>query len=314
MNFKCTLVVLISAFNWIEGISAASFSNVLVQRGPVEYINYNPSAVGLSPQLAQLSAAPLEQVVSLPAVSSVVSPCVSPCVIPSNPLPSLAPLPSTANAKIFEYRSALPNIPVLLANNDEARGYQYAYAVYDDQTGDKKTQSERSDGSVVQGQYSFIQPDGYRRVVVYTADDLKGFNAVVRNVSPEQQQPKEETQEVNTASKKTLPPCTEVKNEHLTQNQATSEDSFEDNHTEVENIENNKDEANKAENASDKEVGQPYEEVRPDSQPTKTRANIPNAIISYNDIINCLQAKLQGATSVISPLTYVLIPSSRSPC
>lgn len=48
--------------------------------------------------------------------------------------------------------------------------------MYDDQTGDKKTQSERSDGSVVQGQYSFIQPDGFRRVVVYTADDLKGYH------------------------------------------------------------------------------------------------------------------------------------------
>lgn len=58
------------------------------------------------------------------------------------------------------------------------RGYQYAYAVYDDNTGDKKSQSEQSDGSVVQGQYTFIQPDGIRREVVYTADDLKGYRDI----------------------------------------------------------------------------------------------------------------------------------------
>lgn len=105
-------MVLTLAFSWIEGISAAAFSNVLVQRGPVEYVNYNPSSVALSPQLAQLNAAPLDQVIPLPAIS----PCVSPCFISNNPLS--APLPPAANAKIYEYRSTLPNVPVLLANND----------------------------------------------------------------------------------------------------------------------------------------------------------------------------------------------------
>ncbi|XP_045446385.1 uncharacterized protein LOC123654530 [Melitaea cinxia] len=299
MSSKCALVVLTLAFNWIEDISAAAYSKVLVQRGPVEYVNYNPSSVALSPQLAQLSAAPLDQVIPLPAVS----PCVSPCFISNNPLSALAPLPPAANAKIYEYRSALPNVPVLLTNNDEARGYQYAYAVYDDQTGDKKAQSERSDGSVVQGQYSFIQPDGFRRVVVYTADDLKGFNAVVRNVSPEQEQPKQDAPEVNTEVKKPPPPCADVKNEHLTQTQDSSEESLENIHAGAENVESKKEEEDKVENVSDQKVDQPDEQPLPNSQPSMTSAKVPNGIITYNDIINCLQSKLQK--SVISPLTYL---------
>lgn len=114
-------MVLTLAFNWIEDISAAAYSKVLVQRGPVEYVNYNPSSVALSPQLAQLSAAPLDQVIPLPAVS----PCVSPCFISNNPLSALAPLPPAANAKIYEYRSALPNVPVLLTNNDVSINYNF---------------------------------------------------------------------------------------------------------------------------------------------------------------------------------------------
>lgn len=46
--------------------------------------------------------------------------------------------------------------------------------VYDEGTGDKKAQREVSDGSVVRGEYSFIQPDGYVREVQYRADDLTG--------------------------------------------------------------------------------------------------------------------------------------------
>lgn len=46
--------------------------------------------------------------------------------------------------------------------------------MYDENTGDRKAQRELSDGSVVHGEYSFIQPDGYVREVKYTADDLTG--------------------------------------------------------------------------------------------------------------------------------------------
>lgn len=46
-------------------------------------------------------------------------------------------------------------------------------------TGDAKTQQETRSGDVVQGQYTVIDADGYRRIVDYTADPIHGFNAVV---------------------------------------------------------------------------------------------------------------------------------------
>ncbi|KAL7033954.1 hypothetical protein ACKWTF_007789 [Chironomus riparius] len=58
--------------------------------------------------------------------------------------------------------------------------YSYTYSVNDASTGDSKSQSETRDGDVVTGQYSLIEADGTRRVVDYTADDIHGFNAVVR--------------------------------------------------------------------------------------------------------------------------------------
>lgn len=57
--------------------------------------------------------------------------------------------------------------------------YSFAYDVRDTLTGDFKSQVESRNGDVVQGQYSLIEPDGSRRTVDYTADDLNGFNAVV---------------------------------------------------------------------------------------------------------------------------------------
>ncbi|XP_067626102.1 mediator of RNA polymerase II transcription subunit 15 [Eurosta solidaginis] len=57
--------------------------------------------------------------------------------------------------------------------------YSFAYDVRDTLTGDEKQQEEKRDGDLVQGQYSLIEPDGTRRVVEYTADDINGFNAVV---------------------------------------------------------------------------------------------------------------------------------------
>ena len=57
----------------------------------------------------------------------------------------------------------------------EPTGYEYSYVVYDENTGDHKAQRELSDGSVVQGEYSFLQPDGYIREVQYVADDVSGY-------------------------------------------------------------------------------------------------------------------------------------------
>ncbi|XP_017130117.1 uncharacterized protein LOC108147871 [Drosophila elegans] len=60
--------------------------------------------------------------------------------------------------------------------------YSYNYAVNDESTGDIKEHSETRDGYVVRGFYSLIDPDGYKRTVTYTADDVHGFNAVVNRV------------------------------------------------------------------------------------------------------------------------------------
>ncbi|XP_064553555.1 cuticle protein 18.6 [Drosophila montana] len=60
--------------------------------------------------------------------------------------------------------------------------YSFDYAVNDESTGDIKDHRETRDGYVVRGSYSLIDPDGYKRTVTYTADDVHGFNAVVNRV------------------------------------------------------------------------------------------------------------------------------------
>ncbi|EDW77945.1 uncharacterized protein Dwil_GK24278 [Drosophila willistoni] len=60
--------------------------------------------------------------------------------------------------------------------------YNFNYAVHDETTGDIKEHSETRDGYVVRGSYSLVDPDGYKRTVTYTADDVHGFNAVVKRV------------------------------------------------------------------------------------------------------------------------------------
>lgn len=51
-------------------------------------------------------------------------------------------------------------------------------------TGDNKAQHEVRDGDVVKGSYSLVEPDGSIRVVDYSADDVNGFNAVVKKIGP----------------------------------------------------------------------------------------------------------------------------------
>ncbi|XP_070492230.1 larval cuticle protein A2B-like [Chironomus tepperi] len=58
--------------------------------------------------------------------------------------------------------------------------YSFTYSVNDASTGDSKSQTESRNGDAVTGQYSLIEADGTRRIVDYTADDVHGFNAVVR--------------------------------------------------------------------------------------------------------------------------------------
>ncbi|XP_075992706.1 uncharacterized protein LOC142987668 [Anticarsia gemmatalis] len=56
----------------------------------------------------------------------------------------------------------------------------FAYDVADPNTGDFKSQVESRSGGNVVGQYSLLESDGTKRTVDYTADDVNGFNAVVR--------------------------------------------------------------------------------------------------------------------------------------
>lgn len=58
--------------------------------------------------------------------------------------------------------------------------YTFAYNIQDSLTGDSKSQQETRDGEVVKGSYSVVEPDGNLRTVIYTADPVNGFNAVVQ--------------------------------------------------------------------------------------------------------------------------------------
>ncbi|CAH0401201.1 unnamed protein product [Chilo suppressalis] len=49
---------------------------------------------------------------------------------------------------------------------------------------DKIAQWETRHGDVVQGEYSLVEPDGNIRLVQYTADAVRGFNAVVKKSGP----------------------------------------------------------------------------------------------------------------------------------
>ncbi|XP_046961960.1 cuticle protein-like [Vanessa cardui] len=68
-------------------------------------------------------------------------------------------------------------LPVVKVDGDSS---SFSYDVADPNTGDYKSQVETRVGGLVKGQYSLVDPDGTKRTVDYTADDVNGFNAVVR--------------------------------------------------------------------------------------------------------------------------------------
>lgn len=67
----------------------------------------------------------------------------------------------------------------IAADYDPSPSYAYAYNVQDSLTGDQKSQQETREGDVVKGSYSLVEPDGSVRTVIYTADPINGFNAIV---------------------------------------------------------------------------------------------------------------------------------------
>ncbi|XP_030377152.1 cuticle protein 7 [Scaptodrosophila lebanonensis] len=58
--------------------------------------------------------------------------------------------------------------------------YEFHWAVHDEHTGDIKSQKESRKDDKVEGIYELIDPDGYRRIVQYKADDHNGFEAIVQ--------------------------------------------------------------------------------------------------------------------------------------
>ncbi|XP_063820977.1 uncharacterized histidine-rich protein DDB_G0274557-like [Ostrinia nubilalis] len=218
MILKIAAIGLVTALVWLQGANGASYSKVYVQSGgpdvvPLEYYNYGAPPVISDPQIARLSAAPIGSIVPVQTVSNVIPPCVSPCVVSG---PSIAPVAPVPSAKIVSYNS--PQIPVVVAANKD-HGYEYSYVVYDENTGDRKAQRELSDGAVVRGEYSFLQPDGYVREVQYTADDLTGFNVVVKSILPETVKKPEKGEQA---------PCPIVKHEDLKVNVSTDAPSHDD--------------------------------------------------------------------------------------
>uniref|UniRef100_A0ABD2X3H3 Cuticle protein n=1 Tax=Trichogramma kaykai TaxID=54128 RepID=A0ABD2X3H3_9HYME len=92
-------------------------------------------------------------------------------------------------ASFVAYASAgfVPVVPVArtvvtqtVEDYDHHPQYSFNYGVSDSLSGDHKSQHETRDGDKVTGSYSLIDADGTKRIVDYTADDVNGFNAVVR--------------------------------------------------------------------------------------------------------------------------------------
>ncbi|CAH2089339.1 unnamed protein product [Euphydryas editha] len=83
---------------------------------------------------------------------------------------------------------AVANPPALLSYAEVGSipnsNYEFNYAVNDPSTGDNKAQWESRNGDVVRGAYSLVEPDGNVRIVEYTADAVRGFNAIVKRTGP----------------------------------------------------------------------------------------------------------------------------------
>ncbi|XP_052755669.1 uncharacterized protein LOC113521769 [Galleria mellonella] len=80
--------------------------------------------------------------------------------------------------------ATLSYVPISTIDKVSDPSYRFNYAVNDPTTGDNKGQWEARTGDVVHGGYSLVEPDGNVRVVEYTADPLRGFNAVVKRTGP----------------------------------------------------------------------------------------------------------------------------------
>ncbi|CAH1721395.1 unnamed protein product [Chironomus riparius] len=74
---------------------------------------------------------------------------------------------------------AQPVVHKVTEDYDHNPQYSFAYDVQDSLTGDSKSQHESRNGDVVEGHYSLVDADGFKRTVHYKADPINGFNAQV---------------------------------------------------------------------------------------------------------------------------------------
>jgi hypothetical protein len=119
--------------------------------------------------VATASAAPAATYNLVPIRTGVVAPTVT---YTSSPTYSYVVPPTQYTAKT----------PFVSVNpyHDPNPQYSYSYSVNDANTGDVKSHEETRSGDIVQGSYSVVESDGSVRRVDYSADDVNGFNAVVR--------------------------------------------------------------------------------------------------------------------------------------
>jgi Insect cuticle protein len=73
-----------------------------------------------------------------------------------------------------------PTLIKKIVEHEEPANYDFEYAVKDEHTGDVKEQHESAKDGAIEGYYTLIDADGYKRTVHYTADDHNGFNAEVK--------------------------------------------------------------------------------------------------------------------------------------
>lgn len=138
------------------------------------------------------------------------------------------------------------------------------------------------------------------------------FKAVVRNFTPKAPESSDKSENKDTSS-----PCNEVKSEQI--KEEPKEDGGDG---QAKEVENNREETTNDIETTPGDVSN-VEELTTD-QPTKSEtpaSSDDNNVVSYSDIIKCLQGKLRGTNVDFqprinpSPLTYILLPTLASkPC
>ncbi|XP_044003496.1 cuticle protein 21-like [Aphidius gifuensis] len=143
------------------------------------YTSYRPLATGVA-YTSGVSLANINYASYAPATYTASAPLAA--------YASYAPVSYTPSAPVHYVAPVVKYVAptVVVANAteepfDSHPKYSFNYNVEDSKTGDYKSQEETRDGDMVKGSYSFIESDGTKRTVDYTANDADGFNAVVKN-------------------------------------------------------------------------------------------------------------------------------------